>query len=319
MNLSVIIPTYNGRHLLEQTLAHNIERLGSQATQWLIADDGSTDDTATWIATHHPTITYIRSTANHGFAATVAMGAAQATGTHLLFLNNDMAIQTWDWDTLVAAFNDETLFALVPQIIRPSKDNNFESITWGKFEGGWLTTESYAPAQLTPQTASGRPVLWACGGAMVVPRAKYDALDGFDPLFSPFYFEDLDLSYRAWKQGWSSCYLNFALVHHQHQATIGRLFTPSQITYFHRTNHYLMMWKNLDDPRYKINHFLTALIKILTLQLTDCRAILAALRRLPEIRRYRLNRPTPTASDRQILESVWTALHDPQHAMEFRE
>ena len=147
----------------------------------------------------------------------------------------------------------------------------------------------------------GVPILWACGGAMLVSRQKYEALGGFDPMFSPFYFEDLDLSYRAWKRGWESRYLDFALVHHEHQATIGSLFTRDAVEHIHRTHHYLFMWKNLDDRWFLISHLLTVLVKVITLQIKDIRAIGAAILRLPQIGAYRRIRPKPCLKDSEIL------------------
>lgn len=304
MRLTVIIPTFNGRHLLEGTLAGNIAVLGSNATQWIVADDGSSDDTVAWVTATFPQVQVVVSPHNQGFAGTVSMGAEAATGSHLLFLNNDMAIRQWDWDLLSTAFHAPDCFAVTPTIIRPTKDNAFESFTWGQVKGGWFSAECYVPPHLKTLRLSGRPILWACGGAMVVPRDKYNALGGFDTLFSPFYFEDLDLSYRAWKRGWQCKYLAFGLVHHQHQATIGRLFQKRQVEHIHRTHHYLFMWKNLDDFSYKLGHFLTVVVKIITLQFKDIRAIAYALRRLPVVISYRRRRPVPTVSDHRILAPI---------------
>ena len=317
--ISLIIPTYNGKPLLAANLAHNLAILGPEV-ECIIADDASTDDTVPWLATHFPHVKVVVAQKNRGFAATAAMGAARASGEFLFFLNNDMQIMSLDVVTACDVLREETVFALVPTIIRPSKNNAFESYTWGKFAGGWLSAESYLPAgSLRASTAGaqpsnnqcspsgegvgvgGIPILWACGGAMLVSRQKYEVMGGFDPMFSPFYFEDLDLSYRAWKRGWESRYLDFAVVHHQHQATIGKLFEKSKVEHIHRTHHYLFMWKNLDDVGFLLSHGVTVLIKLLTFQLKDIRAISAALMRLPQIWAYRRIRPKPRLRDSEIL------------------
>lgn len=317
--LSLIIPTYNGQHLLAANLAHNLAILGPEV-ECIIADDASTDDTVGWLATQFPHVKVVVAPKNRGFAATAAMGAAHASGAFLFFLNNDMQIVWLDIEKALAVLREDLVFALVPTLIRPAKDNAFESYTWGKFAGGWLSAESYLPAgslrastvgaqpsnhQCSPSGegvgGGGIPILWACGGATLVSRQKYETLGGFDTLYSPFYFEDLDLSYRAWKRGWESRYLDFALVHHQHQATIGSLFTRDAVEHIHRTHHYLFMWKNLDDVGFLLSHLVTVLVKLLTLQFQDIRAIGAALLRLPRILSYRRNRPKPALKDRDIL------------------
>ena len=324
--LSFIIPTYQGLHLLQDTLEKNLRQFsGVSGFECIIADDASNDGTVDWLKTHFPHVKVVVAQKNRGFAATAAMGASRASGEFLFFLNNDMQIMSLDVATACDVLREETIFALVPTIIRPSKNNAFESYTWGKFAGGWLSAESYLPAgSLRASTAGaqpsnnlvapsgegvgggGVPILWACGGAMLVSRQKYEALGGFDTLYSPFYFEDLDLSYRAWKQGWESRYLDFAVVHHQHQATIGKLFKKSKVEHIHRTHHYLFMWKNLDDVGFLMSHGVTVLIKLLTFQLKDIRSIGAALLRLSAIGRYRCNRPRPRLKDREILGRIWT-------------
>ena len=46
--------------------------------------------------------------------------------------------------------------------------------------------------------------LFACGGAFMVKRKGYLKLGGFDPIYHPLYYEEIDLSYRALKRGWES-------------------------------------------------------------------------------------------------------------------
>ncbi|PJE58197.1 MAG: glycosyltransferase family 2 protein, partial [Candidatus Portnoybacteria bacterium CG10_big_fil_rev_8_21_14_0_10_36_7] len=46
------------------------------------------------------------------------------------------------------------------------------------------------------------------------------SLNGFDELYSPFYWEDIDLSYRAWKTGYTVLFDPQVLVEHHHETTI---------------------------------------------------------------------------------------------------
>ncbi len=303
-SISIIIPTYNGRHLLAQTLAHNLRALESPTIEWIVSDDGSDDDTAEWMAEHFPSVKVVKSLQNRGFSVTAHRGALAATSEILFFLNNDMKISDLDLSRLLDELACPDIFAIVPTIIRPSKDNAFESITWGYFKGGWLTPESYPPESV--DIAESRPILWACGGAMAVRRDRYFALGGFDPLFSPFYFEDLDLSYRAWQRGWASWYMPLGTILHDHQATIGRLFSQSQVAKIHRRNHYLFMWRNLTSTRLLVSHFATIALKLVTLQWADIGAIFSALRHIKIVLRHRRHRPMPTVPDLTILETSRT-------------
>ena len=64
------------------------------------------------------------------------------------------------------------------------------------------------------------------------------------------------------------------------------------------------MWKNVDDLNFKIAHWLTVFIKIMTFQIGDIRAIWDAAKRLRLVIGYRRQRATPRISDREILERI---------------
>jgi GT2 family glycosyltransferase len=65
-------------------------------------------------------------------------------------------------------------------------------------------------------------VFWAGGGACAVDRRRFQLLGGFDSLYHPFYVEDTDLSYQAWKRGWKSVLAPGSRVIHKHRGTTGR-------------------------------------------------------------------------------------------------
>src|SRR5579871_6201197 len=77
--------------------------------------------------------------------------------------------------------------------------------------------------------------------------ARYLELGGFHELFHPFYIEDTDLSYAAWKRGWHVLYQPAAVVYHEHRGTIGKRFSQAQINAVLKRNHILMVWKNIHN------------------------------------------------------------------------
>jgi len=73
-----------------------------------------------------------------------------------------------------------------------------------------------------------------------------EALGGFDEAYSPFYWEDVDLGYRAWKRGWRTLYEPRSVVYHQHSASISRwprAFTDS----IKARNGLFFIWRNIED------------------------------------------------------------------------
>lgn len=88
---SIVIPTYNYAHFLERSVISAISQLGA-SFEVLVVDDGSTDNTPQLIEgilQRHPGSLRFIYQENRGPAAARANGAAQATGTWLLFLDAD--------------------------------------------------------------------------------------------------------------------------------------------------------------------------------------------------------------------------------------
>ncbi len=55
----------------------------------------------------------------------------------------------------------------------------------------------------------------ACGGASIYRTEMFNALNGFDEIYYPAYYEDTDLSHRAWQRGWASIVHPKAWVEHR--------------------------------------------------------------------------------------------------------
>jgi len=117
---------------------------------------------------------------------------------------------------------------------------------------GFLQVVHDEPPPPCPPLAGGgrggvRPVLYAGGGSSAFDKNKFLALGGFDELYQPFYWEDTDISYRAWKREWKVLYEPRSVVHHKHRGTIGKTY---DVDFTHKAvnrNQFLFMWKNLTD------------------------------------------------------------------------
>ena len=91
--LSIVIPTYNGRPLLEICLASvNTCLPASMNIEVIVADDGSTDDTIAWLALNYPWVRVVRNPVNGGFVAAANLGLLAAQGKFIQLLNNDTEV-----------------------------------------------------------------------------------------------------------------------------------------------------------------------------------------------------------------------------------
>jgi GT2 family glycosyltransferase len=229
-------------------------------------------------------------------------GMTAARGDVAVCLNNDVAVPSDFLPPLLTHFADRQCFAVSPSMRREGGD---ESYIRGRFRRGFL--EIHRPP--SQAASSARPVLYACGGAVAYAREKFLALGGFDPLFSPFNGEDLDLSYRGWKRGWRVLWEPASVVTHVGRATIGRFYPTPFIRHTQVRARIIFAWKNVLDPVWTAEHW--ALLPLRT-ALRAARgerwfvtALRSCLRDLPAIRAARSReRREARVSDRDVFRIV---------------
>ncbi len=92
---------------------------------------------------------------------------------------------------------------------------------------------------------------WTPAVCAVYDREKLVAFGGFDELYWPFYWEDKDLSYAAWKRGFRVLIEPRSIMYHRHHATIQ--VNPQNLAVDH-CNAHLFFWKNITDPALVAKH-----------------------------------------------------------------
>ena len=97
-----------------------------------------------------------------------------------------------------------------------------------------------------PASDRPAPVPYANGGGAFFRRRVYRELGGFAPVFAPYYWEDTDLGYRAWKRGYEIRYDPSRRLEHDHQGTIGRE-RRRHVSRIKARNQRLFLWRNWTD------------------------------------------------------------------------
>ncbi len=96
-----------------------------------------------------------------------------------------------------------------------------------------------------------------CGGAAAYRRTMFVELGGFDPLYRPGYYEDLDLSYRAWAFGWTVLYEPRSRAFHKtSQSMLARYGDIGKAALLYR-NHVLFTVKNIGGAGFLVGFLLT--------------------------------------------------------------
>ena len=240
MKLDVIVPTYNGEPLLERYLPAVADEFGADAVT--VVDDASTDNSADLVASRFPGVRLVRRSANGGFSAAANDGIRGSCKAELvLLLNNDVRITHGLAEPILPLFENPCVFAVSPRILLPSRDDLDEGCKTGFWRHGmFYTDQRQGVSRVTPS-------LYATGCAAVYRRSMLEALGGFDEAYSPFYWEDADLCYRAWKRGWRTLYQPLSTVYHEHSASISRI--SAVVTgRIKARNSLLFVWRNIEDP-----------------------------------------------------------------------
>ena len=306
--VSVVIPTYNGRDLLDPCLSSLVSALEGQPLSWevIVVDNGSEDGTGEWLRQAYPAVRVLALGRNEGFAGGCNRGAAAATFPLVLFLNNDMVVEPDFLAPLVAGFTDGSVFATTAQIFFQDPARRREET--GLTRGAIMRGEFRLGHERVPEQDPGYllPVLYAGGGSSLFDRAKFLALGGFDPVYSPFYYEDADLSYRAWKRGWRVLFTRESRVHHRHRGTIGRLYSDHAILSVRLKNEFLWVLRCVTDWRLLLPYLLLRPLPLIRLTLAGHRAPLIsmtrALSQIGGILRRRAAELGTRVGDQEVLE-----------------
>lgn len=292
--ISVVIPSYKNKPMLVRNLQHNLRFL--HGCEVIVVND----DPAASLADLYESVgvKVIENKHNLGFGEAVNKGFEQAHGARVLLLNSDVLLQDTNYLKAEAQMQaNRHIFAI--SFAQQENDSAIEGkkrLYWYK---GFL---NHSHASNLEYGRSG----WAEGGTCLVDRRKFLELGGFDGLYKPFYWEDIDLSYRAWKTGYEIYFDPEVLVQHHHESTIGKYFSRSYIKYISFRNQLIFIWKNITDPDLLSSHmkhlFTTLVGSLLRGQWYMIAAFIATVIRIGAIRRQRRNqRLDYKYTDQQIL------------------
>jgi GT2 family glycosyltransferase/glycosyltransferase involved in cell wall biosynthesis len=243
---SLVIPNWNGRDLLERFLPTWIAGIADHPdSEIIVVDNGSDDGSAEWIAANYPQVRVLALKENLGFGGGSNAGFRAAQNDIVVLLNSDMRVEPDFLAPLLAGFTDAAVFAVSCQIFLgdPTKRREETGLTEGWWQDGMLRVGHREDAAVNMLF----PCLYGGGGSCAFDRKKFLALGGFDELLAPFYLEDTDLGFMAWKRGWKVLYQPASVVHHEHRGTIGKRFSAGYIESVLQKNFALFAWKNIHD------------------------------------------------------------------------
>ncbi|MES2396384.1 MAG: glycosyltransferase family 2 protein [Bacteroidota bacterium] len=223
-SISVVIPNYNGKHLLEANLPSVFSALkfAQIICEVIVVDDASTDDSILFIQQHYPDIKLLVNESNKGFSPTINKGIFAAKHELILALNSDVQLTEIYFIDQLKYFEAPDTFGVMGKIIDLNGAEIQDGAKYPKtgFKG-IKTTINYIPV------AEGQemwlPSFFLSGANALMNREKLWQLGGFDEIYAPYYYEDADLGIRAWRVGWKCYFEPRSICMHAISSTIGKL------------------------------------------------------------------------------------------------
>ena len=307
MNISIVVPNYNGEEILKKNLPVLLKAVNNfreNKIEVVIADDCSEDGSIQVIeefVKDNKNLKLVKSEKNKGFSTNVNKGVRESSGEIIVLLNTDVIANNSFLNPLIEHFSDDSVFAV--GCLNESVEN--EKIVLrgrgiGKWEKGFLMHKAGDLEKTN--------TLWISGGSGAFRKKIWDKLGGLDEVYDPFYWEDIDISYRAQRAGFKTLFEKKSVVRHEHEkGAIKSIYTPLQVKKIAYRNQFIFVWKNADFEKI-ISHLLWLPYHLVN-GIKGDRALLLgfidALFRLHNILNSRsIHRKQFVVSDKEVLENL---------------
>jgi GT2 family glycosyltransferase len=247
MKIDILILNYNGKELMEKFLPSIVEASKASRHECVITvvDNKSADDSYDFVKNSFPSIYFYAARENRLLCSynEVVKGLKSDI---VIFLNNDIRIDRNFIDCLIGHFKDEKVFFVAPKIL------NFD----GNFNGGRSRLELRhgiikSITEFDKSDIAGSTHFISCGAFR---RDIFLKLGGFDDLYLPGIWEDVDLCYRAMKQGYKGIYEPRSIMWHDESTTFKKVYGNREKMILAHRNMFLFFWKNINDHKMIVNH-----------------------------------------------------------------
>lgn len=245
--ISIIVPSYNGLFLLQRNLPRLVELLQKTKLKYdlIIVDDDSSDrevkEYLEKFKKENDSVNVVYKDKNEGFASTTHRGFVEAKGEFVFVIKNDAVPENEKYfSILLKHFDDSKVFAVSAALKTLEKGKSeIRGCGYLYFDKGFFLHKR--------GSINSKITAWADGGASAFRKDLYFKIGGFDPLFNPAYWEDVDLGYRAWKAGYRVEFEpNALLLHDYEQSTLKRKYGEEKIRKISLRNQFIFTWKNAD-------------------------------------------------------------------------
>lgn len=202
--VSVVVLAWRQTDRLIDCLVALADSADAPAFEVVLVLNGASRDVRDLVAAEVSGVVLVDVEANVGFGGGCNLGVSRARGTHLLFLNDDAVVDQHLLARLVDRLESDGAIAAVAAVL-VNPDGTLQEAGSRVLSGAGtvqlgagLAVDS-AEAQ---QYLVSRDIDYGSAAALLVRKDAFDSIGGFDPVFEPAYFEDVDLEFRLKEAGW---------------------------------------------------------------------------------------------------------------------
>lgn len=243
-SVSLVYVSWNARPFLARAL----ESTRGLGVPTVVVDNGSTDGTAEHVRVRHPEATLVAADTNLGFAGGVNAGVRETTTPWVALLNPDILLTA---DALARLIGEgeraATIGAVGAQLVGPDgAPQPTYSLRRLPTLASWAA-DLLLIDQVWPDNPATRRYMAAdldrnvdqdaeqpAAACLLVRRAAFDAIGGFDTRFHPAWFEDVDFCHRLRLAGYGIRYVADARIVHEGGVAMRALTLGSFSTIWYR-------------------------------------------------------------------------------------
>ncbi len=205
MDISIIIVNYNSWVVLSDCIESILNLNSTLNTEIIVVDNKSTNDLFLQYQQKYPTVKWISNSGNNGFANGCNLGAANAVGDYLFFLNPDTKLNSGVLEHFIEIYNKENIGIL--SCLQTNNKGTFHKYNllfpnslrvFGILRSFERIFKKKQLTQHFKETATRSYPDWISGSAIFISKQNFDLIDKWCEDYW-MYFEDVDLCKKVQK------------------------------------------------------------------------------------------------------------------------
>lgn len=212
--ISAIILSHNKLEYTQKCI-HSLLETAYPSWEMVIIDNGSTDGTVEWLQNFkaeaeqlHVHVKLILNHDNIGCSTARNLGIEAATGDLIAFCDNDIALKSRNWLTELSnqLLANPNCGMTGPKLIYPFPPFNIQCAGTAVSPNGRVQFRGRGQAGNTPAFNEACDVQALISACCLARKSILDEIGGFDELFNPVEYEDIDLCYKIRQAGYTIRY-----------------------------------------------------------------------------------------------------------------